>query len=113
MQAVVLTAMMFWIHSFYTLGATLLRKYTFVLTSLTFIFIIALFGDVVNNSRIELFTAVWEGDRYVSQGVGTLAYVLAVVLPLLAAINYWASFHIFKGFQLITNKWTNYDILKR
>ena len=113
MQVVVLTAMMFWIHSFYTLGATLLRKYTFVLTSLTFIFIIALFGDVVNNSRIELFTAVWEGDRYVSQGVGTLAYVLAVVLPLLAAINYWASFHIFKGFQLITNKWTNYDILKR
>jgi hypothetical protein len=39
--------------------------------------------------------------------------VLAVVLPLLAVINYWASFHIFKGFQLITNKWTNYDILKR
>ena len=25
----------------------------------------------------------------------------------------WASFHIFKNFQLITNKWTNYDILKR
>ena len=63
--------------------------------------------------QMEMFHAVWIGDHYVSQEVGTLGYVLAVVLPLLAVINYWASFHIFKGFQLITNKWTNYDILKR
>lgn len=113
MQMVVLTAMILWIHSFYTLGATLLRKYTFVLTSIAFMIIVAMFGNVVNNNRIELFTAVWEGDRYISQGVGTLAYVLSVVLPLLAVFNYWASFQIFKGFQLITNKWTNYDFFKR
>ena len=113
MQVVVLTAMIFWLHSFYTLGATLLRKYTFVLTSIAFMIIVALFGKMVSYYQRELFHAVWIGDHYVSQEVGTLAYVLAVVLPLLSVINYWASFHIFKGFQLITNKWTNYDILKR
>jgi len=32
---------------------------------------------------------------------------------LLTCFNYWASFHVFKHFELITNKWTNYDILKR
>ena len=90
MQVVVLTAMILWTNSFYTLGATLVSYY-----------------------QMEMFHAVWIGDHYVSQEVGTLGYVLAVVLPLLAVINYWASFHIFKGFQLITNKWTNYDILKR
>lgn len=113
MQVVVLTAIILWHHSFFTLGATLLRKYTFVLTSIAFMIIDVLFGNMVSYYQIELFTAVWEGDRYISQGVGTLAYVLAVVLPLLAVFNYWASFQIFKGYQLITNKWTNYDILKR
>ena len=113
MQMVVLTAMILWIHSFYTLGATFLRKYTFVLTSIAFIIIIAIFGNMVSYYQMELFKAVWEGDHYVSQEVGTLAYVLAVALPLLTVFNYWVSFHIFKGFQLITNKWTNYDILKR
>ena len=113
MQVVVLTGMILWIHSFYTLGATLLRKYTFVLTSIAFMIVIALFGNMVSYYQMEMFHAVWIGDHYVSQEVGTLGYVLAVVLPLLAVINYWASFHIFKGFQLITNKWTNYDILKR
>ena len=106
MQVVVLTGMILWIHSFYTLGATLLRKYTFVLTSIAFMFIVALFGNMVSYYQMEMFHAVWIGDHYVSQEVGTLGYVLAVVLPLLAVINYWASFHIFKGFQLITNKWT-------
>ena len=37
----------------------------------------------------------------------------AVLLPLLAVFNYWASFHIFKNLQLITNKWLNYDFHKR
>ena len=113
MQVVVLTGMILWIHSFYTLGATLLRKYTFVLTSIAFMIVIALFGNMVSYYQMEMFHAVWIGDHYVSQEVGTLGYVLAVVLPLLTVFNYWASFHIFKGFQLITNKWTNYDILKR
>ena len=113
MQVVVLTGMILWTNSFYTLGATLLRKYTFVLTSIAYMIIVAIFGNVVSYYQMEMFHAVWIGDHYVSQEVGTLGYVLAVVLPLLAVINYWASFHIFKGFQLITNKWTNYDILKR
>ena len=44
--------------------------------------------------------------------VGALGYFLTVALPLLSIFNYLASFHIFKGFQLITNKWTNYDFHK-
>ena len=44
--------------------------------------------------------------------VGALGYFLTVALPLLSIFNYWASYRIFKGFQLITNKWTNYDFFK-
>jgi hypothetical protein len=44
--------------------------------------------------------------------VGVLGYFFTVALPIISIFNYWASFHIFKGFQLITNKWTNYDIYK-
>ena len=44
--------------------------------------------------------------------VASLIIILCSIL-LLAVFNYWASFHIFKHFELITNKWTNYDIFKR
>ena len=43
----------------------------------------------------------------------SVAVVMLLLLTSLTVFNYWASYHIFKGFQLITNKWTNYDILKR
>ena len=56
---------------------------------------------------------VWKDGVHYESEVGALAYVLAVLLPVLTVFNYWASFHIFKHFELITNKWTNYDILKR
>jgi len=102
-----------WFHSFYTLGGTFLRKYAFVATSVVMIFFMMVLSWVINHLEFSMFTSQWDGNAYVSEEVGAMAYVLAVVLPLLSIFNYWASFHIFKGFQLITNKWTNYDILKR
>lgn len=112
MELVVITGAVLWIHSLMTLGGTLLRKYAFIITSAFFILCFSLFVKFVSYYEISMFTSNWEKGKLVTQEVGTLAYVLAVVLPVLAVFNYWASFRIFKGFQLITNKWTNYDFHK-
>lgn len=100
-----------WFHSLYTLGGTLLRKYAFVVTSVVMIIFMMSLSWVFKHLDLSMFTSKWDGNVYVSE-VGVVAYVLTVMLPLLSVFNYWASFHIFKGFQLITNKWTNYDFHK-
>jgi len=102
-----------WIHSLYTLGGTFFRRYAFVATSLVLFFFMMVLSWVINYFNASIFVANWDGNAYDSGKVGVLAYILAVLLPLLSIFNYWASFHIFKHFELITNKWTNYDILKR
>ena len=114
MNIVVIAAIAVWTHSLLIIGGTLLRKYSFVASMLVFILFVWLLSWTIHHFGLYLFWSdVWkDGHHYVSE-VGVLAYVLAVVLPLLSIFNYWASFHIFKNFQLITNKWTNYDILKR
>ena len=132
---VVFFSILFWIHSAYILGGTLLRKYTFVVTSLVIILAIVLTVWVASKINLEFFyidtlvdgQSVFHSENIIPEyiemartknvqffhKVGALGYIIAVLLPLLTVFNYWASFHIFKGFQLITNKWTNYDILKR
>ena len=111
---IVHTLIAIWIHSLFTLGGTLLRKYAFVTTGLFWIAIMLLFMGSLTHFNVSVFGNVTLADgTIVTMKVNTLAYVLMVVLPLLSYFNYRASFHIFKGFQLITNKWTNYDILKR
>ena len=114
MNLIVITAIAVWTHSLLIIGGTLLRKYSFVASMLVFILFVWLLSWTIHHFGLYLFWSdVWkDGHHYVSE-VGVLAYVLAVLLPLLSVFNYWASFHIFKNFQLITNKWTNYDILKR
>ncbi|MBQ2673577.1 MAG: hypothetical protein IJG07_02710 [Prevotella sp.] len=114
MNLIVITAIAVWTHSLLIIGGTLLRKYSFVASMLVFILFVWLLSWTIHHFGLYLFWSdVWkDGHHYVSE-VGVLAYILAVLLPLLAVFNYWASFHIFKNFQLITNKWTNYDILKR
>ena len=92
-----------WAHSIYTLGGTLLRKYAFVATSVVVLGIVALLNYVLTYFGMPIFMS----------GLTTLGVVLCILLLILSVINYRASFYIFKGFQLITNKWTNYDILKR
>ena len=113
MQLVFMLAFTLWIHSLFTLGGVYLRKYSFVLTGLFFILCMVLLVKCIHTYHLTMFTSHWENGTYISEEVGTLAYVLTIVLPLLSIFNYWTSFRIFKGFQLITNKWTNYDILKR
>ena len=111
---IVYTLIAIWVHSLFTLGGTLLRKYAFVTTGLLLIAMVLLFAGFLYHYNLSVFGNVTlpDGTTYTAT-VDTLAYVLMVALPLFSCFNYWASFHIFKGFQLITNKWTNYDILKR
>ena len=104
---------MLWFHSLYTLGGTFLRKYAFVASSVVLVLCLSLLSWFLNYFEVSMFNSQWDGNAYVGEEVGPAAYVLAIVVPLLSILNYWTSFHIFKGFQLINNKWTNYDILKR
>ena len=130
-----LVGLFVWIHSTYILGGTLLRKYTFVVTSLVIILAFLLMAWLIHKFNLNVFYldtvvdgqslealrkagALTDGEVPVESiqvfhKVAPLGYIITVLLPILSIINYWASFHIFKGFQLITNKWTNYDILKR
>ena len=111
----VLTALLLgvWVHSSYVLGGTLFRKYSFVATTLILFLCVMCFAYFMQTSGQSLFPSVWRDNRYVSQEVGLMAYALCVLFIIFSCFNYWASFRMFKGFQLMTNKWTNYDILKR
>ena len=102
-----------WTHSLFTLSGALLRKYAFIISGALWMTIMSLYMWTLSHLDLTVFQTVWDGEKYVGNAVGGMAYVLMVVLPLFTIFNYWASFHIFKGFQLITNKWFNYDILKR
>ena len=115
-QMAVFVAMILWIHSVYTLGGTLLRKYSFVITSLLIIACFVAFVKFMHYYHLSMFCTSWEWvdghAKLVYYDAGTMSYVLAVVLPILSVFHYWASFHIFKNYQLITNKWFNYDFHK-
>ena len=102
-----------WTHSLFMLAGTLLRKYAFIISGALWMTIMSLYMWTLSHLDLTVFQTVWDGEKYVGNAVGGMAYVLMVVLPLFTIFNYWASFHIFKGFQLITNKWFNYDIIKR
>jgi hypothetical protein len=127
--------MFIWIHSLYIFGGTLLRKYTFVASSLVIILAFLLITWLVQKFNLQVFYVdtvidgqslealrqsgaldsngpVYAKSVQVLHKVGALGYFITVALPILSIFNYWASFHIFKGFQLITNKWTNYDFHK-
>ena len=105
-----------WIHSLYTLGGTLLRKYSFVGTSVLMLLIVVLFVRLIKVLGWTLFHTQWNWDSgsavLESYEIGIAGWVTAILFPILSVLNYWASFHIFKGFQLITNKWFNYDFHK-
>ena len=108
-NTVVIGSFIVWIHSLYILGGTLLRKYSFVASTLVLILFVWIMGWLTGHFHLKVFYGIWVNDRYYGY-VGPLAYVLAVILPLFAVFNYWATYRVFKGMQLITNKWTNYDI---
>ena len=107
-------ASMLWIHSLYTLGGTLLRKYAFVAVSVVFILLTVGFAKFINYFDLYTFRSEWIGaaGNCYRHMINPLVYVYCIVLPILSIANYWISFRIFKGFELITNKWTNYDFHK-
>ena len=101
-----------WVHSLYMLGGTLLRKYAFVFTSLFGIALLLLLTWLMKQMSISMSQTVYIDDQYV-RVVNASEYVFCVIEYVLIVFNYWASYRVFKGFQLITNKWMNYDLLKR
>ena len=132
---IALIGLFVWLHSTYILGGTLLRKYAFVASSLVIISAFILMAWLNQKYNLQFFyvdtfidgqsvdalrqsgaldaNGPWSAKSVqIIHKVGALGYFLTVALPILSIFNYWASFHIFKGFQLITNKWTNYDFHK-
>lgn len=105
--------MILWVHSTYILGGTLLRKYSFVGTSVFVILLDTLIIRLIIASGMTMFHTQWDNGELIEYEIGVVSWIIAFVSPILSALNYWASFRIFKGFQLITNKWTNYDFFKR
>lgn len=103
-----------WLHSYYVLVGTLLRKYVFVVASMV-LFLAFLFGAwCLIHSGIQKFSLfVYTGSNDIPTYVNPIVYVLIVVFLALSAFNYTASFRLFKQFQLVTNKWINYDFYKR
>jgi hypothetical protein len=107
-------ASLLWIHSLYTLGGTLLRKYAFVAASVVFILLLVGFVKFMEYYNMYTFRSEWiDADgTYNRHQIGILVYVYCILMPILSIANYWLSFRIFKGFELITNKWINYDFHK-
>ena len=101
-----------WTHSIYTLGGTMLRKYSFVATSVFVILCIILLAKLIVLSGGTMFSTQWDHGKLVRYDIGIVCWILAIAFPILSVLNYWASYHIFKGFELITNKWFNYDFHK-
>lgn len=100
------------IHSTYTLGGTLLRKYSFVGTSAFMIVIDTLIIKLIMALGLTMFHSQWDNGVLQSYEIGLAGWVLTIAFPIFSVIFYWASFQIFKRFELITNKWLNYDFHK-
>ena len=121
-RRVMIVAFLVWIHSLFTFSGTLLRKYAFVVSGIVVFFIMWLYGWG-EHYGLRLYDHSYYHE-YGREGFNNFETVVCMVNSSVASVelllltsftifNYWASYHIFKGFQLISNKWTNYDILKR
>jgi hypothetical protein len=117
MELVVVAGMTLWIHSLMTLGGTLLRKNAFAFSSLLMILSVWLYMWTYRTLGMDTYhiTHQLAGDtvEHTIVGAGQGFFMTVLITFCLSLFNYWASFRIFKGFQFITNKYTNYDILKR
>ncbi len=111
MKYILFLSFISWLHSFYTLGGTVIRKYSFVIVTVLFISCFVIFIEI--NSTYHFY---WFEEEYIeeagyyyaySKEIGVEPYILSVLLPLLTVFNYWASYRTFKGFQVINHKWIN------
>ncbi len=101
-----------WLHSFFTLGGTILRKYAFVITSIVLVIGLTMLAWLSKNHEISIFCTYYVEGAGKVEKVGIMAYMLTAFFAVFSVVNYWASFHIFKTFELITKKWINYDFHK-
>ena len=101
-----------WLHSFFTLGGTILRKNAFVITSIVMVIGLTMLAWFSKNHEISMFCTYYVEGVGKVENVGTMAYVLTTFFAVFSVVNYWASFHIFKAFELITKKWINYEFHK-
>ena len=111
MKYILAVSFISWTHSLYTLGGTVLRKYSFVIVTALFISCFVIFIEINSTYHFDWFEEEWiekAGCYYAySKEIGVVPYILSVLLPLLTVFNYWASYRTFKGFQVINHKWIN------
>ena len=113
MKYILAVSFISWTHSLYTLGGTVLRKYSFVIATALFISCFVIFIEINSTYHFDWFEEEYiyieeAGCHYAySLEIGVVPYILNVLLPLLTVFNYWASYRTFKGFQVINHKWIN------
>lgn len=111
MKYILAVSFISWTHSLYTLGGTVLRKYSFVIVTALFISCFVIFIEINSTYHFDWFEEEWiekAGCHYAySKEIGVEPYILSVLFPLLTVFNYWASYRTFKGFQVINHKWIN------
>lgn len=111
MKCILAVSFISWTHSLYTLGGTVLRKYSFAVATALFISCFTIFIEINQKYNFDWFEEEWiekAGCYYVfSKEIDVEPYILSVLLPLLTVFNYWASYRTFKGFQVINHKWIN------
>jgi hypothetical protein len=113
MKFIIAITFISWTHSLYTLGGTVIRKYSFVIVTALFISCFVVFIEINSTYHFDWFEEEYiyieeVGRHYVySKEIGVVPYILSVLLLLLTVFNYWASYRTFKGFQVINHKWIN------
>lgn len=91
---------LFWLQSLYALGGTFFRRFQWLIVS---VFLFALMMSL----------AFWLSRQFSFQDVVAFRdfrvdyFMVCAVFALLTILNYWLSFHFFKRFQVINNKWVN------
>ena len=95
-----------WLCSIYILAGTWLRKNVFSLTTLALIAVAITFIVITNHPAIHI-PSLFEMNGKIAVDVHPLAYASIIFAMAATAFNFWASYQLFKRFQLITSKWTN------
>ena len=116
MYLVLLSVEILFVHAHYTLGATLLRKYSFVISSIVLMLWAFLAFKITIRTmydEMHLFHTIWEKGHLVTVEVNGVAYIFVAMLFVAATTAYWKAYRIFRHFEINSNQWTNYDILKR
>ena len=89
-------------HSFFTLGGSIFRKYTVILTvvsSFVLMFLLTIVFNLIGSDTVVYFIK--------DLGPYNIGYVMIVLCIILSVFNYWLSYKLFTRMQVINNKWLN------